>query len=496
VRRVSRILYLLGLSVGLAGVAQARELLVMPFACGLEQGRIKLTPSADKSYAIVGKREVTAVTTCRSRRSGDCRTVMAHRFVVSCGDAGVDWMRVAAAIRQAAMAPAWILDGRLNVAIPARRRLTEHQPCMERPTLAGWIGLEENVAHTGDCQPRSEDSDHLVLPAGFAPVEELGARLELTAAAGGGAETFYWEPDEAPFTPVAAGPRETILARADPDAIVEPIPGLEPYDAEIEPAVAIDNWETTVLTEEDRKLGAASGDGAAPGPWTWLLAGLALATAAGLVRVRAAQGWPAAFFAVAPRLARIALQLGPRLWTDRWWGDFRGRSAPESFINAGAAVKALLEQTERVVAELKGGGPLRDVLRSELKLVRQTLASVEAVARASKEDDPQATLRSALQYRALVRELDRIRRIADSAAASLSSARPAGNMPRTMSEAYAVLGVNPDVSEGVLKKIVDALRMSWHPDHARDEEDRLAREDRMRQINIAWDLISGARGVA
>jgi DnaJ-class molecular chaperone len=65
-----------------------------------------------------------------------------------------------------------------------------------------------------------------------------------------------------------------------------------------------------------------------------------------------------------------------------------------------------------------------------------------------------------------------------------------------MSEAYAVLGVNPDVSEGVLKKIVDALRMSWHPDHARDEEDRLAREDRMRQINIAWDLISGARGVA
>jgi hypothetical protein len=136
------------------------------------------------------------------------------------------------------------------------------------------------------------------------------------------------------------------------------------------------------------------------------------------------------------------------------------------------------------------------VLRSELKLVRQTLASVEAVARASKEDDPQATLRSALQYRALVRELDRIRRIADSAAASLSSARPAGNLPRTMSEAYAVLGVNPDVSEGVLKKIVDALRMSWHPDHARDEEDRLAREDRMRQINIAWDLISGARGVA
>ncbi len=105
-------------------------------------------------------------------------------------------------------------------------------------------------------------------------------------------------------------------------------------------------------------------------------------------------------------------------------------------------------------------------------------------------------MRVAAQYRALVRELERIRRIAESAAASLSHVRPTGSMPRTTSEAYAVLGVNPDVSEGVLKKIVDALRMSWHPDHARDDQDRLVREDRMRQINIAWDLINGQRKVA
>jgi hypothetical protein len=72
-----------------------------------------------------------------------------------------------------------------------------------------------------------------------------------------------------------------------------------------------------------------------------------------------------------------------------------------------------------------------------------------------------------------VRELERIRRIAESAAASLSGRRPSTVLPRTTSEAYDVLGVNADVSEGVLKKIVDALRMSWHPDHARDEEDRL-----------------------
>jgi hypothetical protein len=38
--------------------------------------------------------------------------------------------------------------------------------------------------------------------------------------------------------------------------------------------------------------------------------------------------------------------------------------------------------------------------------------------------------------------------------------------------------------------------MSWHPDHARDADDRVLREDRIRQINIAWDLINTNREAA
>ncbi len=75
-------------------------------------------------------------------------------------------------------------------------------------------------------------------------------------------------------------------------------------------------------------------------------------------------------------------------------------------------------------------------------------------------------------------------------------AKKATTLPRTASEAYEVLGVNAEVSAGVLKKIVDALRMSWHPDHARDADDRVLREDRIRQINIAWDLINANREAA
>jgi DnaJ-class molecular chaperone len=68
-------------------------------------------------------------------------------------------------------------------------------------------------------------------------------------------------------------------------------------------------------------------------------------------------------------------------------------------------------------------------------------------------------------------------------------------IPRTRAEALEVLGmgVTPDAGEAALKKIVDGLRSSWHPDRASDESDRQLRELRMKQINAAWDILAGKR---
>ncbi|MCB1511360.1 MAG: DnaJ domain-containing protein, partial [Hyphomicrobiaceae bacterium] len=66
-------------------------------------------------------------------------------------------------------------------------------------------------------------------------------------------------------------------------------------------------------------------------------------------------------------------------------------------------------------------------------------------------------------------------------------------LPRDKAEAYEVLGANPEASDKILKRLVDALRATWHPDHARSEEDRVAREERIKQINVAWDLIQEKR---
>jgi hypothetical protein len=67
------------------------------------------------------------------------------------------------------------------------------------------------------------------------------------------------------------------------------------------------------------------------------------------------------------------------------------------------------------------------------------------------------------------------------------------SMPSTTGEALAVLGmgVASERNLGSLKKIIDGLRMNWHPDYAQDEADRQVRELRLKQINAAWDILGG-----
>jgi hypothetical protein len=88
---------------------------------------------------------------------------------------------------------------------------------------------------------------------------------------------------------------------------------------------------------------------------------------------------------------------------------------------------------------------------------------------------------------------------------SLQAAQTAGvlagvgdSIPRTKVEAMRILGmgVTADAAEAAIKRIVDGLRLSWHPDHAKDPEDRRIRELRVKQINAAWDIIRGKRAEA
>jgi hypothetical protein len=86
-------------------------------------------------------------------------------------------------------------------------------------------------------------------------------------------------------------------------------------------------------------------------------------------------------------------------------------------------------------------------------------------------------------------------RVPGASAADAALAAWGDGMPRTRTEAFRVLGIGiaPGANAAAIKKIVDALRVSWHPDLARDESDRQLRELRSKQINAAWELLQGER---
>jgi hypothetical protein len=166
-------------------------------------------------------------------------------------------------------------------------------------------------------------------------------------------------------------------------------------------------------------------------------------------------------------------------------------SSENSLAKTLSLVHARLTETELLVAGLPTELLLRAVLQSELDGVRERVADVARRVRRLGDGRANAMLR------ALMRDLDRITRIVHGAAQRREDAAPGeADAPSTVFEAYRILGLNPDAPYAAVKKVVDALRMSWHPDHARDEADRLYREVRIKQINAAWDLLKDARAAA
>jgi hypothetical protein len=166
--------------------------------------------------------------------------------------------------------------------------------------------------------------------------------------------------------------------------------------------------------------------------------------------------------------------------------------ADVNLANVLALVHARLAETELLVSGLPTELLLRDVLQSELDGVRERGADVARRVRRLGADRASAMLRS------LMRDLDRITRIVHGAAQRADDEPVAAddNPPASVFEAYRVLGLNPEAPSAAVKKVVDALRMSWHPDHARNDADRRQREERIKQVNAAWDLLKEAQAAA
>lgn len=155
----------------------------------------------------------------------------------------------------------------------------------------------------------------------------------------------------------------------------------------------------------------------------------------------------------------------------------------------------LWRAAESAILVLEADQPLRALMERELKIIGHRLSMHPELN--SLNSGALTVVYSSHYWRMLHRELSRACRaltricsVAKAGGESQGSRTALPQLPKTVTDAYFVLGVNSEVNEETLKRLVRALRQCWHPDLAQSAVDRDYREARIRQINVAFELIN------
>ena len=511
--------------------AVAAEQVVMPYRCEAFGREISLTPSEPRAYDIYGRREQDMVTACAPRDPSRCRTWRLHRFEMKCGNARVPWIDVVDAANAVTGGPAKVRDGRLYVRMNpwwARQRPPQWE---DRPKLREF--------EDGDWRPNNyryqptARAPSVEMPPGFAPVVGLTARFvegppgagDAAQGAGSGPladrggtaptaptgseksapdKQAAAKPLSAAAAPVTAAPKtstrdpghtfEPKTADAKPVEAPAPVPVEAPAAQSVEtktaaaapepPAAAASpeiapavpgtsvaptinsvaptilnrpGAETTAITSATSSSGDKSGSELAASQVA-MPATLEPGAAPPLLTPPAsmARNLPLIMGLAALMLAGTALAYFMRRQSE---GGFHANATPRDLSSVSLDAAHSQDQSRALV---RTGPP------------------AEAPSAAPRPLPPQPTLTQALLTKAPPFET--------------FVTRPGSEpewLPATREEALHVLGAGPDASDPVLKKIVDGLRMSWHPDLAKTAEDHRVRSERMTQINVAWDILSG-----
>jgi len=321
--------------------------------------------------------------------------------------------------------------------------------------LVTWDQVADAGAQAGAAVPRG-------LPRGFAPMTQLQARIVLPALA-------RFEPHKDSVSSEVLRADSVVYHRGASSAPSGPGTWTTVVRAEMRP---------DVTGMAFRVAGILSVLLA-----TFFTLGLYLSR-------RPATGFEPAFASASRRFTELLARRGRAVMTSlQPKPGAKGQDSTEhALLNALSIANARFAEAELMVAALARTLAVRQVLQGELDAVRSRLEAI------SKGVTRQPRQKSAAQIRMALRELDRIARIAQGAAKDTGQpSAPQGAasfiIPDSLQEAYHILGLNGDAAPNVAKKLVDALRMTWHPDFARDDVDRCVREARMKQINAAWDLI-------
>jgi hypothetical protein len=473
---------------------------MMPFSCRVAGGQPVLTPSGDEAYRILGQHEQRAFTACSPVSPEVCRQWTLHRFDLDCGGARVPWVSVATAADGPGNGRAWVEDGRVRIRMGPWWNIAPGDPCARQPMYGDrW----QSGRFSRYCADRRAAMQPAVveLPFGFAPM--LGTKGAFVAAAGPRPGAI---PSDIPR--VAAAPAPSPAVRGEPiprprseatprDAAPKDVPAKSKPArlAEVPPPPPPAADVSTPATTPGTPAKPTIINRIEPSPEPPPVAALPREPAPSKEPAPGPEG-AAKFAAHVPIAAKeAAVPNGPR-------EEATGESAKPITVNllsaiANPSTTAVIAFT--VLAMLAIAGLAWLLRRERTPFASAAPRDFASVSLGGPRRDGNISTAGSLVVGSSGRPSPNVRPHAVRPAQSGGALAGLGDaIPRTKAEALQVLGmgVTADAAEAAIKRIVDGLRLSWHPDYAKDPEDRRIRELRVKQINAAWEIIRGKRAEA
>ena len=521
----------------------------MPYSCAIVGGRPMLTPAQEQSHTIVGQREQRSYTACSPVNPDMCRTWTVHRFDLDCDGARIPWISVVGAAADQADGRAWAEGGRLRLRMGWQWGMAPDDPCARGPGFDDRFGFGRMRRYCAD--RRAMMPPPIVeMPFGFAPMLGIDGIFVKAGTPGTSAA-----PSALPPTSAVPAPPKT--ARIDPVQPSRPEPpfATRPPDLSRDaasrdvPAVLVPPQATDAAPKSQTTPQIAAPLPVSPPVPQPAAPPAPKAPPAPQAAVQPAAPKPAP---PPPAAAPTVPSSGPVV------PKIINRPDPTPPDASGSATTTVAKAEPGAEPPLKvvEAPPPRAAVRPDPPAANATAEREDASVTVSLLSAARSPVTGAIAVFAgltfglltafvVARRRERVRfagaQPRDIGSVSLhgKATRPRpvarlgfsrgqvppnddasamhrvpvpghgvpgeeegipanwGNaIPQTREEALEILGmgVTHDASDAAIKKIVDGLRLSWHPDHARDEADRQLRELRLKQINVAWEIIQGRRG--
>jgi hypothetical protein len=440
--------------------AAADEQIVLPYDCNVVGGRVQVRPSGDQAYRIYGGRRQEQYRACSEQNPDRCRTFIVHNFKMACGRDRVEWPEVYAAIARITDGRAFFNnDGALYYRMGPREPRDSY-PFPEPRRAAGIVEMPAGYAPMAG------------IDAIFTPLDPRVAELEDGPSGPRDGARAYRDAEppsrsQAPGFSPALEPKSAEKSKPAPAAkIVEASKPGETTKSQVvmEPKpIETSSTERVPAPDQTKPTEPTSSPATSNAPVTPTILNNPVAkeveTASKTEKVVAA-----AEVTPAPSAPQTAgPEAGPRVEGWSATGGPRLSVPPLAFaiLIAAATLAILLVILKKQAAVPISAGPVRVPIEPVLPGF----------------DRPQSSPIQALT----VRDTPEM--------PALSNAAGSTDLPVTRADALALLGLNADANEAVIRKLVEALRQSWHPDLATGEADRAAREARMKAINVAAGLL-------